>query len=309
MAESSVVRVMHKSPFQVALAVANLLSKIDPNASTPFMKIQSRINLVRHSNTRKQNQRSFATLFVNAKNLIHCINVLLVMEVVAQNGCNVPIGMLFFITVNICYEIKSWVYEPSRESFKGAYSLRFKTMIQKSEWYRLVTSHFVHSGPFHLLSNSIGAYILGTLYERKYGAGRLIEATIWCILTGTIWVILAMICFPTWRMYDVPILGFSEVLYFWLGLWWTGEEFGISAPRILVTDICGLFEGDKGSIFHLGGFVNGAIYAWVIRPRCSVPSLWLKPFEDCVYFLNGLICRIMLLQEGTGPYLVGSAPM
>jgi membrane associated rhomboid family serine protease len=48
----------------------------------------------------------------------------------------------------------------------------FGPAIEDGEWYRVVTSGFLHAGPLHLLLNMFALYILGTLLEPGVGTGR-----------------------------------------------------------------------------------------------------------------------------------------
>ncbi|SFA71012.1 rhomboid protease GluP [Lentibacillus halodurans] len=45
-------------------------------------------------------------------------------------------------------------------------------IIENSEWWRIVTSMFLHIGVFHLLMNMLAVYYLGSAVERIYGSAR-----------------------------------------------------------------------------------------------------------------------------------------
>lgn len=207
---------------------------------------------------------------------------------------------------------------PIQNTFEQKYSLRFKTMIEKREWYRIVTSHFMHGGPLHLLNNMRGTFRYGGSYERRYGTMRLVEATVWAILLGSIPLILLIFVFPSIRRFDASILGFSEVLYFWMvvgklsvletasfkqtfdGIEWM---IGWDVYEILV-------RNNIGSAFHLLGFLNGYVYMKWIRPHCSLPTEWLAKIENVLDAIIEFVCfSLGLSGEDEGPYVVESAPV
>lgn len=53
------------------------------------------------------------------------------------------------------------------------------------EWYRLVTSGFLHAGPLHLMMNMFVLYILGSLLEPAIGSARLVAIYFVSLLAGS----------------------------------------------------------------------------------------------------------------------------
>jgi membrane associated rhomboid family serine protease len=243
---------------------------------------------------------------------------------ILKKGFNVPAGMLSFVAINVCLElwkifvdIRDLKYSANGGNvFFEKYALRFKTMLQKKQWYRLVTGHFLHAGPIHLLVNMKAAYLYGLCYEKKYGTLRLVEATAWAILMGSLPIGLALKAFPRLRLYDVPIVGFSEVLYFWvvIVLMMLLEhpaikfDFSSYSVELVLWEIYNLVVRERfGSAFHILGFLNGLVYVRYIRPRYSLPTQFLWTVE--VYFDKILSFVSMMLGLSNGPYVVESAPM
>lgn len=52
------------------------------------------------------------------------------------------------------------------------FGAKFNPYILEGEWWRLVTSMFLHIGPIHLFMNMFALYYLGLLVERIYGSER-----------------------------------------------------------------------------------------------------------------------------------------
>lgn len=44
------------------------------------------------------------------------------------------------------------------------------TLVSAGEWWRIVTGNFLHWGALHLLSNAIGIYFVGRMYEEEVGS-------------------------------------------------------------------------------------------------------------------------------------------
>lgn len=54
------------------------------------------------------------------------------------------------------------------------------------EWYRLITSAFLHGSIFHLLFNGYAMYVLGTQLERWLGHGRFLALWVLGALSGSV---------------------------------------------------------------------------------------------------------------------------
>ena len=61
----------------------------------------------------------------------------------------------------------------------------FGPAVDGGEWYRIVTSAFLHAGLFHLLLNMFALYVLGTLLEPGIGTARFIAVYAVSILGGS----------------------------------------------------------------------------------------------------------------------------
>jgi membrane associated rhomboid family serine protease len=54
------------------------------------------------------------------------------------------------------------------------------------EWWRIVTSGFLHAGPLHLLLNMFALYILGSLLEPAVGTARFVGIYLVSLLAGSL---------------------------------------------------------------------------------------------------------------------------
>ena len=62
--------------------------------------------------------------------------------------------------------------------------------VADGEWYRIITSGFLHAGLFHLAFNMFALYILGTLLEPAIGTPRFVALYFASLLAGSLGVIL-----------------------------------------------------------------------------------------------------------------------
>ncbi|WPP01777.1 rhomboid family intramembrane serine protease [Pseudomonas sp. HR96] len=62
----------------------------------------------------------------------------------------------------------------------------FGPLTLSGEWWRLITSMFVHFGLLHLLLNMVTLYQVGRLTERLYGSWRLLGLYLFAGITGSL---------------------------------------------------------------------------------------------------------------------------
>ena len=73
---------------------------------------------------------------------------------------------------------------------KGVLQGLYAPAIPGHEWYRLVTSGFVHFGIFHIAMNMLLLYQLGLLLEKAFGPGKLLAMYGASLLAGSFGVLL-----------------------------------------------------------------------------------------------------------------------
>jgi membrane associated rhomboid family serine protease len=153
--------------------------------------------------------------------------------------------------------------------------------VADGEWWRLVSSGFLHAGPIHLLMNMFALYVLGTLLEPAVGSVRYVAIYAVSLLAGSFGALAAD---P-----GVHTVGAS------------GAIFGVMAATIVVARGRGLNQvasqigfwlvlniaftlGVPGISIggHLGGLAGGALAAGVViwseriaAPRESLAALVL----------------------------------
>jgi membrane associated rhomboid family serine protease len=133
----------------------------------------------------------------------------------------------------------------------------------QGEWYRIVTSGFLHAGPLHLFLNMFVLYILGTILEEGIGTARMVGIYVVSLLAGSFGALLLdpdqLTVGASGAVYGIMAATFLvarqrgvEQLASQIGLWVVlNLVFTFSVPGISIGG-------------HLGGLTGGAAAALVI---------------------------------------------
>jgi membrane associated rhomboid family serine protease len=134
--------------------------------------------------------------------------------------------------------------------------------VDGGDWWRLVTSGFLHAGVLHLLFNMFMLYILGTMLEPAIGRVRFVLIYLVSLLAGSFGALLAQ---PHG-----------------LSLGASGAVFGLAGAAFVVLRHRGIDPMQSGLGFfilfnlllsfrpgisvgaHIGGLIGGALAAWVM---------------------------------------------
>lgn len=145
------------------------------------------------------------------------------------------------------------------------YGAKYNIAIMDGEYWRLITSMFLHIGTFHLLLNMLALYFLGTLTERIFGNSRYV--TIYMIAgiagslasfafnpavaagaSGAIYGLFGALLYFGWHHKEVFMRTIGMNIFTILAI---NVIFGFIAPQI-----------DVGG--HLGGLLGGFIAAMAV---------------------------------------------
>lgn len=174
--------------------------------------------------------------------------------------------------------------------------------VGEGEWYRMITSGFLHYGIFHLLVNMYALWILGNAMENL--AGRLRFGVIYgvSLLTGSLG---ALVLSP-----GALTAGASGAIFGLMGAIFLAQRAQGVAFRdspllgVLVLNLVITF-GFAGSISlggHLGGLVGGAATGWILLDYGRRPGVDKRlPFAAC-----GALALISLV--GGAVFASGWAP-
>jgi membrane associated rhomboid family serine protease len=130
--------------------------------------------------------------------------------------------------------------------------------IAEGEWYRLVTSGFLHAGLFHLLFNMFALYVLGQLLEPSLGTPRFLALYVASLLAGAFGAVLidpdALTVGASGAIFG--IFGATMVIARGRGMNEIANQLGL----LLVLNLVITFTVPNISIGgHLGGLLAGAL--------------------------------------------------
>jgi membrane associated rhomboid family serine protease len=172
-------------------------------------------------------------------------------------------------------------------------------IVHQHQYWRLVTSGFLHDGLLHILFNMVFLWIIGPQLEQAIGRLNFVVVYFVSLLAGSFGALLFQ---P-----DVPTLGASGALFGLLGaLMVVANDRGISIWRsglgaILVINIVFSLAVRNISIGgHLGGFVGGLISGWLIVQFSQHRRLPAVALAGCVLVGVASVVAALAVAGGTG---------
>lgn len=176
------------------------------------------------------------------------------------------------------------------------YGANFNPAIVNGEWWRFITSMFIHIGLLHLFMNMLALYYLGILVENIYGSIRFFIIYFLSGIAGSVTSFAFSMNISAGA--SGALFGmFGALIYFSL---FNRNEFGKALNRNILTILAinivfGLLipQIDMGA--HMGGLVAGLIAAAIVGLK-KQKSLALSIFSIVAYI--GLI--VLLYYYGVG---------
>jgi len=197
-------------------------------------------------------------------------------------------GLLVF---NVCIHVL--VFVTSTEL--GSLAISAQAVWLRSEYYRIVTSAFTHSGLLHIAMNMSSLLQLGSSLEVQFGSIRFLFMSVWAVfLVGGTYVLLAIaLWYATgeFSFMQMSGVGFSGVLFMYaiLEAYHTRAEsqsfFGMCNvparmfPFVLLVAIQLLMPGISWC-GHVSGVIVGLLTVYGVTEKTALPSLefcqWLE---------------------------------
>lgn len=170
--------------------------------------------------------------------------------------------------------------------------------VKHGDWWRLITSGFLHAGALHLAMNMLALYQLGRLLEPALGRVNYLTLYGAALLAGSAG---ALVVAP-----DALTVGASGAIFGLLGAVAAGmHSRGASIWRsgigtLIVVNLLITFALPRISIGgHLGGLVGGAVagYAFLRPGRRSRPGA-IDPVGIAVALVVGFVAFVIGLNAG-----------
>lgn len=167
-------------------------------------------------------------------------------------------------------------------------------VVAGGEWWRILTSGFLHFGPLHLAVNMLALWILGRELERALGVSRYLALYALSLLGGSV----AVFAFSAT---DTQTAGASGAVYGVLG----GILIVLLRLRLNLTPIIGIIVinlaisvgVEQISLFgHLGGLIIGALV--------SIAMVYAPDKRKVVWQSSALVLMLIAL---LGVYLIRDA--
>ena len=152
----------------------------------------------------------------------------------------------------------------------------------RGEYYRFLTSMFLHGGLLHIGFNAWALYALGPESERIYGTDRFLAIYFIAGLAGGV---------ASYAISPYPAVGASGAIFGLIGalavFYYTSRQLlGDTARQqlgsLITVIMINLFIGfGSGGLIdnwaHLGGLAGGAIAGWLLAPRFAVDERLYPP--------------------------------
>ena len=159
------------------------------------------------------------------------------------------------------------VVQPGQVLDEGAL---IPALVAQGEWWRLLSSMFLHSGAVHLGLNMLSLYFLGSFIEVAFGRGRFLALYVLSGLSGG----LAYLYFGS---FNVSAVGASGAIFGLLGgvLGYALRRgtFSWQNPlirQLLILLALNLYIGfsvpNISNTAHLGGLAGGFAFGWLVAP-------------------------------------------
>jgi membrane associated rhomboid family serine protease len=135
----------------------------------------------------------------------------------------------------------------------------FGPLVAHGDWWRLITSAFLHYGPFHLAINMYSLYFAGSILEQVVGRWRF---ALLYLASGLCGAAGALVWSP-----NVPTVGASGAIFGVLGALFVLERRGNIATGGQVAGLIVLnliFTFVLSSVISVGGHVGGLIGGFVL---------------------------------------------
>src|SRR3954464_8540434 len=182
-------------------------------------------------------------------------------------GLNVAVYVAELATGGGVNGDRGWIFE---------HGVLFGPLVQNGDWWRLITSAFMHYGPFHLLLNMYGLYWAGTILERAIGHWRFLPLFLVSGLAGSAGV---MVKDAISSGLPSLTLGASGALFGVLGALFVlerrghlatgGQIAGLIVINLVFTIALSSFISVGG---HVGGLIGGVVLTIAfVRFRSSTP--------------------------------------
>lgn len=167
--------------------------------------------------------------------------------------------------------------------------------IPAHQWYRLVTSGFIHFGLFHILMNMLLLFQLGNLLERALGGVRFGLLYGACLLAGSLGVLIldgnGVTGGASGAVFGLMAAAAVGLQRRGINVFSTGIGTTLLINLVLTFSIRGISIGG-----HLGGVVGGAICGWfMLAPVWKKQPAWMAMVVPAAVAVASVVASVVLV--------------
>lgn len=168
------------------------------------------------------------------------------------------------------------------------FGANYAPLTKSGEYYRLITSAFLHIGVIHLLCNLYALYVIGPQIEQFFGRVKYILIYLFSAIMGSLFTLVLSGDSTVSAGASGAIFGlFGAILYF--GYTYRGyignAIISQIVPVVLLNLFIGLTSTNIGNAAHIGGLVGGYVMSL---------SLGADIDESRSQKINGMVVTILL---------------
>lgn len=186
------------------------------------------------------------------------------------------------------------VRQPSQVLAQGAL---VPAIVAQGEWWRLLSSIFLHSGMVHLGFNMLSLYFLGSLVEEAFGRGRFLALYVVSGLAGGV-------AYLYFSGFETPAVGASGAIFGLLGsvLGYSLRRgtFSLRNPlifQLLFLTAFNLYLGfsipNISNTAHIGGLIGGLTFGWLTAPTVYAQKK-LRALTPLIIMLGAEVALVAL---------------
>ena len=205
---------------------------------------------------------------------------------------NKPIITYILIFINIVMFVLMYMLGNGSENTNTLidFGANYILLTKAGEYYRLITSGFLHIGVIHLLLNMYSLYIVGTQVEYFYGKVKYIIIYLFSLIMGSLFTVALSSVNTVSAGASGAIFGLlGSILYF--GVKYRGY-IGNSlvnqiVPVVVLNLIIGFTTPGIGNAAHIGGLVGGYLISMAV-------GIGIDKKEQKSSKINGIIISTIL---------------
>lgn len=196
------------------------------------------------------------------------------------------------------------------------FGAKYGPLIADGEWWRLITPIFLHVGFFHLVTNSVGLIVFGSLVERSLGARSYLViylaagifgnlASYWAAPTlgagasGSVFGLVG--AFGSYLLVNRSVLGDVG-----------RQSFSAVLLVVGINIVFGFTAGGIDNWAHMGGLISGFGLGWWLSPRTAMvqtPDLGFKYYSNATLVLRRATTLQITLAVGVSGLLITLATL